>query len=258
MEEHVEKIECSMVKDPIQMIAEGVAYDFRNLLESIRSRACIALHRGQLPDMAHNMTIQIVQLIDQNTIIADFLAQFADTRQCNKQVVDLNRVTETIFEDAAHCMKNVVLKFNLFEGAIPVAVDAEKISRVARALLDNAYQALPERNGMITVSTDIVNMVNGSCEFYGLPAGEYARLTVTDNGAGMEKDVLTQIFTPFFSGEKNCYPERKGLGLTLAGNIVDSHGGTIDVWSTPGYGSTFSINLPLGCFEKALSEVVGE
>ncbi len=153
---------------------------------------------------------------------------------------------------------NVVLKFNLLERTIPVAVDAEKISRAARALLDNAYQALPERKGMILVSTDIVNMVNGSCEFYGIPAGEYARLSVTDDGVGMEKDVLTQVFAPFFSGENGCYPERKGLGLTLARNIVESHGGTIDIWSTPGRGSTFSINLPLEYFEKAISEVTAE
>ncbi|WP_320039889.1 ATP-binding protein [uncultured Desulfobacter sp.] len=161
MEEHVEKIECSMAKDPIQMVVEGVAYDFRNLLESIRSRACMALHQTALPDMAQNMTTQIIQLIDQNTILADFLEQFADTRKCNKQVVDLNRVTETIFKHAAHRMKG-------------------------------------------------------------------------------------------------CYPERKGLGLTLARNIVDSHGGTIDIWSTPGRGSAFSINLPLGYFEKTLSEAVSE
>lgn len=69
-----------------------------------------------------------------------------------------------------------------------MAVDAEKISRAARALSDNAHQALPERKGMIIVSTDIVNMVNGSSEFYGLPAGEYARLTVKDNGGEMEKE----------------------------------------------------------------------
>nr|WP_321399120.1 ATP-binding protein [uncultured Desulfobacter sp.] len=218
----------------------------------------MALHQAELPDMAQNMTTQIIQLIDQNTIITDFLEQFADTRQCNKQIVDLNRVIETIFEHAACSMNDVVLKFNLFERTIQVAVDAEKISRAARALLDNAYQALLERKGMILVSTDIVNMVNGSCEFYGLPAGEYARLTVTDDGVGMEKDVLTQVFEPFFSGDKGCHPERKGLGLTLARNIVESHGGTIDIWSTPGRGSTFSINLPLGYFEKAVSEVTAE
>lgn len=48
------------------------------------------------------------------------------------------------------------------------------------------------------------------------------------------------------------------MGLIWAKNIVDSHGGTIDIWSTPGSGFTFSINLPLGYFEKALSEAAAE
>nr|WP_320192035.1 ATP-binding protein [uncultured Desulfobacter sp.] len=244
MEERVEKLENGMAKDPIQMVTEGVAHDFRNLLEAIRSRATTAKNLTGSLNRAQSLMCQIVQLIDQNTHVVDLLEQFADTRKCQKQVVDLNRVVEMIFEHAGYYMPDIILEFDLLGRSIPVAVDAEKISQAAGVLLENAYQALPESKGMIIVSTDIVSMVNGSCEFYGLPAGEYARLTVADNGSGMEKDVLTQVFTPYYTGENGCYPGRKGLGLTLAQNIVDSHGGTIDIWSTPGSGSAFSINLP--------------
>jgi|GEM_PF-5172614 len=241
----VEKIQDCMAKDPIQMVTEGVVHDFRNLLDGIRSRATMANNLTGSLNRAQDLMCQIVQLIDQNTHVVDLLERFADTRKCQKQVVDLNHVVEMILEHARLYMPDIVLELDLFDRSIPVAVDPERISQAAGVFLENAYEALPESQGKIIVSTDVVNMVNGSCEFYGLPAGEYARLTVADNGSGMEKDVLTHVFTPYYTKGKGGRAARKGLGLTLAYNIVESHGGTIDVWSTPGRGSAFSINLPL-------------
>lgn len=245
MERRVEKIQDCMAKDSIQMVTEGVAHDFRNLLEAIRSRATMAKNLTGSVNTPQDLMCQIVQLIDQNSHVVDFLEQFADTRKCQKQVVDLNHVVEMILEHAIIYLPDIALASDLLDRSIPVAVDAEKISQAANVFLENAYHALPERQGVISVSTEIVSMVNGSCEFYGLPAGEYARLTVADNGSGMDKDILTQVFTPYYTKEKGCRAAKKGIGLTLAQNIVDSHGGTIDVWSTPGKGSAFSINLPL-------------
>lgn len=245
MERRVEKIQDCMAEDPIQMVTEGVAHDFRNLLEAIRSRATMAKNLTGSVNRPQDLMYQIVQLIDQNSHVVDFLEQFADTRKCQKQVVDLNSVVEMILERARIYLPDIALASDLLDRSIPVAVDAEKISQAAGVFLENAYYALPERQGVISVSTEIVSMVNGSCEFYGLPSGEYARLTVADNGAGMEKDVLTQVFTPYYTKDNGWHAARKGIGLTLAQNIVDSHGGTIDVWSTPGKGSAFSINLPL-------------
>ncbi len=61
----------------------------------------------------------------------------------------------------------------------------------------------------------------------------------------MEKEVLERVFLPFYSADHERYPEKKGLGLTFAREIVQNHNGVIDVWSSPGTGSSFSVILPL-------------
>lgn len=245
MKEDVEKTQDNIANDSVQMMTECVVHNVLNLLDAICGRAFMALCQAEVPDTTQTHMTQIVQLADQSAQAVDYLTQFAKTRQCNKQPVDLNRLTQNVIEHAINQMEDVVLDINLFDRPIPLMADEENISWAALALLENAYQALPERKGTIIVATDIVEMMNGSWEIYGLPMGKYARLTVTDNGVGMEKNVLTHVFTPFYSYGNDRHSVRNGLGLTLARNIVERHDGVIDIWSTPGRGSAFSIFLPL-------------
>jgi signal transduction histidine kinase len=245
MKEFVAKEQDRITEDPVQMAAKSVAYNIRNLLEAIRSRATMALCQDEIPINTRPHMAQIVQFVDQSNQVIDYLTQFSKTRQCNKQSMDLNCLAKSVIDYAVNQMKDIVLDINLFDRPIPVLVDKEKITQAAVALLDNAYHALPEGKGTIIVATDIIQMINGSCELYGLPRGKYARLTVTDNGVGIEKDVLTHVFKPFYSHGTDRHSANKGLGLTLAWNIVERHDGVIDIWSTPGRGSAFSIFLPL-------------
>ncbi|NDY70641.1 hypothetical protein DO021_02160 [Desulfobacter hydrogenophilus] len=245
MEEYLEKKQVGIAQDPVQMVAGGVAHNVRNLLDAIHGKAIMALCQAEEPDATQTHMIQIVQLVDQSTQVVDYLTQFAKIRHCRKQPVDLNCLAKTVIEQTVNQMRDVIVDINLFDRPIPVAMDEDKIGQAAVAILDNAYQALHRGKGTIIIATDIIQMMNGSCDAYGLPRGKYARLTVTDNGVGMEQDVLTNVFTPFYSYGNDRHLERNGLGLTLARNIVERHDGIIDIWSTPGRGSAFSIFLPL-------------
>jgi signal transduction histidine kinase len=69
------------------------------------------------------------------------------------------------------------------------------------------------------------------------------RLSISDTGSGIPEDVLPQIFEPFFTTKEQG--QGTGLGLSLAYSIVKNHGGTIDVETTPGEGTTFTLELPL-------------
>jgi two-component system NtrC family sensor kinase len=76
-----------------------------------------------------------------------------------------------------------------------------------------------------------------------VPETDQIRLSISDTGCGIPEDVLPQIFEPFFTTKEQG--QGTGLGLSLAYSIVKSHGGTIDVVTAPGEGSTFTLELPL-------------
>ena len=85
-----------------------------------------------------------------------------------------------------------------------------------------------EGRGLVTIRT--------------IAAGEYVRIDICDSGIGMGPEVQSRIFEPFFTTRD--VGEGKGLGLSIAWGIVEKHGGSIEVASTPGEGSTFTILLP--------------
>jgi two-component system NtrC family sensor kinase len=110
----------------------------------------------------------------------------------------------------------------------PVTCDASQVQQVVLALAMNAIEAMP-RGGVLTIRA--------------ARRGEGVALEVMDTGAGIPKDHLPHIFEPFFTTKE----EGKGVGLGLAVvyGIVQRHGGRVDVASTPGEGTAFTVQLPL-------------
>jgi CheY-like chemotaxis protein len=124
-----------------------------------------------------------------------------------------------------------------------VMADATQIHQVLVNLCTNASHAMREKGGRLEVSlTDVDLEAETGIGDEHLPAGRYVKLSVSDSGCGMEKDVLERIFEPFFT-TKNVN-EGTGLGLSVVHGIIKSHAGAIAVSSTPGEGTRFDIFLP--------------
>ena len=109
----------------------------------------------------------------------------------------------------------------------PVAHDPLQVQRLILNLLLNAFQAIKDKDGLVTVD---LQSVDG-----------FAQVKVRDNGIGIAPDHLRNIFRPFFTTKR----QGTGLGLSLSRRIVEQHGGTIDVHSSPGNGTEFVVRLPL-------------
>jgi CheY-like chemotaxis protein len=77
-----------------------------------------------------------------------------------------------------------------------------------------------------------------------LPSGDYVRISITDWGGGIPKEVLPRIFDPYFSTKQRGTQKGMGLGLTICHTIIQKHGGAIAVESEPGVGTTFRLHLP--------------
>lgn len=111
-----------------------------------------------------------------------------------------------------------------------IVCDLSRINQVLFALLQNARQAIGSRGGVIRVTSAVV--------------GDEIRIAVSDNGRGIGEDILNRIFDPFFTTQE--VGKGMGLGLTVSRDIVNAHGGRIEVVTRPGVGSTFSVCLPIG------------
>ncbi len=112
----------------------------------------------------------------------------------------------------------------------PVLGHGGKINQVLMNMMVNAAHAMPPEGGVLTVTTE--------------QDDEWVVIRVTDNGCGMNDEVLSRIFDPFFTTKE--VGSGTGLGLSISHGIIQDHGGHIDVDSTPGLGTTFRITLPIG------------
>ena len=123
-----------------------------------------------------------------------------------------------------------------------IKVDPGQIERVVINLLVNARDALPQ-GGTITMRIENVVFDEQAVPLLGrFPAGKFIMLSISDDGVGMEKDVLSNIFEPFYTTKGA--DEGTGLGLSTVFGIVNQSGGRIEVDSESGKGSTFRIYLP--------------
>jgi len=115
----------------------------------------------------------------------------------------------------------------------PVQMNSLKVQRVLSNLLQNALRHTPA-GGQVSVSAQL-----GA-------HGEYVQVEIADSGEGIAPDDLPHIFEPFYRGEESRVRDGggAGLGLTIARGIVEAHGGTIEVFSKPGFGSRFRFTLP--------------
>ena len=106
----------------------------------------------------------------------------------------------------------------------------------------NAWQAMPD-GGELYLETAAVMLDDDYCKPYAAKAGPYAKVSVTDTGAGMNEDTRRRIFDPFFTTKEKS--RGTGLGLASAYGIIKNHGGMITVYSERNHGTTFNIYLPI-------------
>nr|MDJ0780994.1 ATP-binding protein [Desulfosarcinaceae bacterium] len=154
-----------------------------------------------------------------------------------KKVVSL---AETLQNTISFSLRgsNVVSNMEIDDNLPPVEVDEGQIGQVVHNLILNANQAMPD-GGVIHVrlTAEALPGLNS----LKLPAGDYLRLTIADQGCGIPREHVSKIFDPYFTTKS----EGSGLGLTAAYAIIKKHQGSLSVTSTPGKGTRFHVHLPV-------------
>jgi len=230
--------------DAVEALAGGIAHDFNNLLAAIKGHASLMMNSIKPSDPLFGHITEIIDCIDKGSEIANQLLGFARVDSYYTSSIDVNRLVRRAMENMDFTGKKIVLDVDLDTKSLVVNADPDKINQVIETIVANALLAMPG-GGTLSVATEAAAILNGTAEAYGLETGFFVKITLTDTGMGMDSETLEKIFKPFYSANHRDYPEKKGLGLTFAREIVRNHNGVIDVWSSVDVGSAFSIILPL-------------
>ena len=130
-----------------------------------------------------------------------------------------------------------------------VLADPDQIDQVLMNLVVNARDAIPA-GGTVVIQTANIDIDRGKSELWDYPPGKYVKLTVTDNGIGMNESVKRKVFDPFFTTKATG--KGTGLGLSICYGIVRQNGGHIEVDSEVGKGTTFQMFFPSSAQEALI------
>jgi len=121
--------------------------------------------------------------------------------------------------------------------------ESTQLHQIAMNLITNAYHAAENASGIISVQLKEISMNGGELENSPLKPGQHAMLSVSDNGVGIPRNVINNIFEPYFTTKEKG--KGTGLGLAVVHGIVREHKGDIKVYSEEGKGTTFNVYIPL-------------
>jgi signal transduction histidine kinase len=214
--------------------AAGLAHEMGSPISVIEGRALQTLRRlSDSPMVEKNISLIVDQSRRLSKMIQDVL-MFARRRPLNKGPVDLNRTIYQALELFEGSMNGIRVEKNLSTQLPRVEGDADQILQVFTNLIRNALEAMPER-GQLNLSTSQV------CE--NREALPWVRISFRDTGAGMDEDVKSRLFEPFFFRRGDG--QGTGLGLSIVYGIIQKHQGRIVVQSQPKEGSQFDVYLPV-------------
>ncbi len=224
--------------EAIGRLAGGIAHDFNNLLMVIGCCSELILLNTDLSESVRRGAEEISNASDRAAALTRQLLAFSRHQVLEPRILDLNSTltgTELILRRALG--DDIELRFNLEANLGLILADPSQIEQVAMNLAVNARDAMP-KGGELTISTFCVNLDNSVSQ-----AGDYAVLSVQDNGIGMNQEIQQHIFEPFFTTKS--VNKGTGLGLSTVYGIAKQCGGFVTVDSQPDSGATFKVYFPI-------------
>ncbi len=222
-------------------LAGGIAHDFNNLLMVIQGHISLMLLKIDSSHPHYDRLKSIQECIQSAAGLTGQLLGFARGGKYDVKPIDVNTVIQKTAKMFGRTKKEIVIQEKYGKDIWPVEADLGQLEQVLLNLYVNALQAMPA-GGELRLSTKNVTCDAFSAWPIGLEPGDYVRISVTDNGPGMDKKTQMRIFEPFFTTKE--MGRGTGLGLASAYGIIKNHRGIIDVKSKQGVGTTFSIYLP--------------
>lgn len=236
--------------EAIGTLAGGVAHDFNNILMGIQGYASLMMLDLD-PNHPHQESLgHIEEQVRSASDLTRQLLGFARGGRYETRPTDLGEIVRKSSAMFGRTTKELTIHRKYEKDLWPVEVDRGQIEQVLLNLYVNARHAMPS-GGDIYLETRNVVLDRNDAALHTVPAGNYVRISVVDTGTGMEEETKKRIFDPFFTTRE--MGRGAGLGLAVVYGIMKGHGGFVDVNSTPGQGTTFTLFFPVS-EKKAVEE----
>ncbi len=237
---HTQKMES------LGILAGGIAHDFNNLLVAMLAQTSLALAKLGPSAPAAPHIQKAIGAAESATALTQQLLAYSGRGQFHTAPVNLNR----LIQENSHLIhitlgQNVKLQLPLAADLPAIEADAGQMQQIIMNLIINAAEAIGKQHGVITVTTQAITLSPEKLEEWPdigqqLTPGPYAKLTVEDDGMGMDEHTIKQIFDPFYTTKFTG----RGLGLAAVLGIVRGHKGALRVESQPHQGTKFEIIFP--------------
>ncbi|MCJ7627165.1 MAG: ATP-binding protein, partial [Longimicrobiales bacterium] len=230
--------------ESIGRLSGGVAHDLNNLLTPIIGFGDLVL--GELsPEDEHRESVQeILRAAFRARDLVRQLLAFSRRQTLDFKAIDLNGMVRE-FQNLLRrtIRKDIEIRFIPTSRQPNIRADRGQMEQVIMNLAVNAQDAMPE-GGTLTIETSEVELDGEYAWAHaGVTSGQYAMLSFSDDGVGMDAETREKVFEPFFTTKERG--KGTGLGLATVYGIVKQHGGNIWAYSEPGGGSTFKCYFPL-------------
>ncbi len=240
-----EQLRQAAKMEALGVLAGGIAHDFNNILATILANAEFIHEFLPVGLDVQEMLANIIGASQRAGQFCQQMLAYAGRGLLRSSRIELGELLPQVDRLVqAAVSKKTRLEYVLGDEPVYVQGDENQLLQVIMNLVINAAESIGEADGKITVRSDHTYCDEQAFRRMALhaklPAGEYAHLSVSDTGSGMDAKTIARIFDPFFTTKSTG----RGLGLSAVRGIISKHGGAIQIESTLGKGTTFTVVLP--------------
>ena len=233
----------AMKMEAVGRLAGGVAHDFNNLLTVITGYSELLLQEIGKESPMHREVEEIKRAGERAALLTQQLLAFSRKQIIEPKVVHLDHLVAEMHKMLSRLIgEDIALQATTGKSLGSVMIDPGQFQQILMNLVVNARDAMPD-GGKIVIETANVDLDEGYSALHPyVNPGRFVMLSVSDSGKGMSAEVMDHIFEPFFTTKERG--SGTGLGLATTYGIVKQAGGSIEVYSEVGTGTTFKIYLP--------------
>ena len=240
-----EQLRQAQKMEAVGQLSGGIAHDFNNILQIVSNNTRLAMERFNADDPVYTSLQEMITAVERGSNLTRSMLAFSRKQFMRMKPLELNRMlADALILGRKLLPKTVQLEFIPCQEPLHITADSTLLQQVLFNLLTNARDAMPN-GGTITIETrlvlipdpELLRLHNSSHR------GPFARIMVTDQGAGIPEEIRQKIFDPFFTTKE--VGQGTGLGLSMAFGTMQQHGGFLSIASSSDQGTTIAVCLPI-------------